>query len=208
MAHLWPLEWFDITDGESALRNISRVWKKKGYETLTENDYARMEPFLEPFDGIYTDQEIVILSRIGNNGVQKEFCSMFLQPPVEGSAENDGVWVLEWYLDKDDIRRIYLRQVAQILYGAQLENDETQCMILLTHALSNLRRLRITIKGEQILGEFDDLEGIPEAQEAVMENSFENPVLDIEEVSVESEDYFDDEDENDQDSINSGESSQ
>jgi hypothetical protein len=63
MAHLWPADWYDLNDGAKALLNISKVWKKKGYTALVENDYARMEPFLEPFDGIYTDQEIVILSR-------------------------------------------------------------------------------------------------------------------------------------------------
>lgn len=177
MAHLWPIDWYDLSDGEEALQNIAKVWGRKGYDSLSENDYARMEPFLEPFDGVYTDQEIVILSRIGNNGIQKEFCSMFLQGPEAGAGgperDEDGIWVLEWYLDKNDIRRLYLRQVAQIMYGSQFENDETQCMIMLTHSLSSLRRLKITIHGDQILGEFDD----GEVPETVVENSLEDPEI-------------------------------
>jgi len=165
MSHLWPIDWYDLSDGgEEVLQNISKVWERKGLETLSENDYARLEPFLEPFDGVYTDQEIVILSRIGNNGIQKEYCSMFMQGEV---------WVLEWYLDKDDIRRLYLRQVARLLYGNQYEQDETQCMIMLTHALSSLRQLKLTIHGDQILGEFDDQED----DEPVMENSLEDPEI-------------------------------
>jgi len=84
MAHLWPIDWYDLSDGRDVLRNISRVWAEKGYDNLAENDYARLEPFLEPFDGIYTDKEIVVLSRVGSNGIQKEFCSMFLQAGEAG----------------------------------------------------------------------------------------------------------------------------
>lgn len=172
------MDWYDLADGADALKNISAVWSKKGYDTLTANDYARMEPFLEPFDGIYTDQEIAILSRIGNNGVQKEFCSMFLQATDGSGATASGeVWVLEWYLEKDDIRRLYLRRVAQILYGSQYDNDETQCMIMLTHALSNLRRLRITIKGDRIIGEPEDGDEGPAGDVPVTANSIDEPIV-------------------------------
>ena len=81
------------------MANIEEIWAKIGYDKLTENDYARLEPFLEPFDGIYTDKEVVILSRVGNNGIQKEFCNMFVQNPQQSSTEQkseDEVWVLEW----------------------------------------------------------------------------------------------------------------
>lgn len=184
MSHLWPVDWYDLADGADALQNIAAVWRKKGYGALTSNDYARMEPFLEPFDGLYTDQEIAILSRIGNNGVQKEFCSMFLQAPSapigadSGAGPEAEVWVLEWYLDKDDIRRLYLRKISKILYGAEYGNDETQCMIMLTHALSNLRRLRITIQGDRIIGEPEDGDEGPAAGDAaVTANSLEEPRL-------------------------------
>jgi hypothetical protein len=99
---------------------------------------------------------------------------MFLQEPTSGQSER--VWVLEWYLSKTDIRRLYLKQVAEILYGSEYANDETQCMIMLTHALANLRRLKITIQGDQILGELDDGQetGPPET---VMVHSLEDPEL-------------------------------
>jgi len=175
MSHLWPIDWYDLSDGKAVLQNISRVWSEKGYDNLKENDYARLEPFLEPFDGIYTDKEIVILSRVGSNGIQKEFCSMFLQPA--DTAEE--VWVLEWYLDPDDIRRIYLKQVARLLYGSNFENDETQSMIMLTHALALLRQLKITIHDDYITGEME------EVPETLVENSFGDPEV----ITVDEEDF-------------------
>ena len=60
----------------------------------------------EPFDGVYNGDEITVLSRLGSNGVQKEFCRMFSQPAAEVPMSDKGkeeektaaedVWVLEW----------------------------------------------------------------------------------------------------------------
>lgn len=154
MSHLWTPDWYDIKSDEPVLKNIGSTWLKKGYDTLDANDYVRLEPFLEPFDGIYSDSEVVILSRTGNNGVQKQYCSMFI---TKDQKDND-VWVLEWHIPKDDIKRVYLKRVSLLLYGSSFDNDETQCMIMLTHALSSLRQLKITIKGETIIGEIDEVE--------------------------------------------------
>lgn len=121
----------------------------------------------------YTDNEIAILSRTGNNGIQKEFCSMFIQPPQQqgpeghGGPEGEEVWVLEWYLDKTDVRRHSLKKIASLIYGEHLNNEETQCLIMLTHALSSLRQLVITIHGDAITGEIEDL------PEALIENSLD-----------------------------------
>jgi len=96
-----------LTDGGSTtLQNYGTKWLQIGYDNLTENDFARLEPFLEPFDGVYTDKEIAVLSRLGNNGVQKELCHMFMQQPstdnttadTAQTAEPEEVWVLEWYV--------------------------------------------------------------------------------------------------------------
>src|SRR3990172_5427374 len=113
MSH-WPREWYDISDGTEALENIASVWSKMGYDQLEEGDYSRLEPFLEPFDAVYNDEEIAILSRLGNNGIQKELCKMYA--PEDGSVEGGGggIFVLEWYLQKGDYRRKYLVQVATV----------------------------------------------------------------------------------------------
>lgn len=88
MSHLWPAAWFDMDDETfKVLKDISTHWKKKGYDHLESEDYVRLEPFLEPFDAVYSDNEVVILSRVGNNGIQKQFCSMFLIKDK---------WTLEW----------------------------------------------------------------------------------------------------------------
>lgn len=184
MELLWPKSWYDIADGEDALRSIARRWKDKGYDQLDGNDYARLEPFLEPFDGIYSDQEVVILSRVGNNGVQKEMCQLFTDP---GQPD---AWKLEWWLPETDVRRLYLGQVARILYGKEFDYDTTQCMLMLAYAISCLRQLKLTIKGDRIIGTFQDPEA--EAAEMVAENSFEDPVLlqeeSYEEVTLDSAD--------------------
>jgi hypothetical protein len=174
------------------LENIGQRWMKMGYDQLGDNDYARLEPFVEPFDAIYTDQEVSILSRVGQNGVQKEFCSLYVQPPQGGSAPNRAqgstggvddaeIWVLEWYLTVDDIRRDYLRMVSRLLYGESYENDETQCILMLTYAIAELRRLKLTIQGETISGvalQEDEIE-------VVAENSLDEPSVD-DEYSLES----------------------
>jgi len=187
MSHLWPKDWYDLSDEDKeTLRNMGYAWAEKGYENLEENDYARLEPFLEPFDAVYTDTEIAILSRTGNNGIQKEFCSMFIQEegPETGNNNNNNnveeVWVLEWYLDQDDVRRRSLRKIAKLLYGDNLNNDETQCLIMLTHALSSLRQLVITIHGDTITGEIEDL------PEALIENEMEEAeIMIVEEEDLE-----------------------
>lgn len=154
MSHLWTPDWYDIKTEEPILKNIGSTWLKRGYDTLGADDYVRLEPFLEPFDGVYSESEVVILSRTGNNGVQKQFCSMYMTK----DQNNTDVWVLEWHLPKDDIKRSYLKRVSLLLYGPSFENDETQCMIMLTHALSSLRQLKITVKGETLVGELEEVE--------------------------------------------------
>lgn len=188
MSHLWPPEWYvcrqsacaskrrfcvkssltirryDISDGADALENIASVWAKMGYDKLGENDYARLEPFLEPFDAVYNDEEITVLSRLGHNGVQKEFCRMFSQP-----IAGEQVWVLEWYLPQGNVQRMYLCDVALTLYGAKFNNDETQCMIMLTHALASLRKLKLVVRGETIQGMLDS--SVEELQDASFEDA-------------------------------------
>jgi hypothetical protein len=154
MSHLWPDDWFNITPDEEVLKNIGSTWAKKGYDTLDVDDYVRLEPFLEPFDGIYTETEKVILSRTGNNGVQKQFCSMF----ITKDDKDQDLWVLEWHLPKGELKRNYLKRVSVLLYGSSFDNDETQCMIMLTHALSSLRQLKIIVKGDKIYGEIEEVE--------------------------------------------------
>lgn len=146
---LWPDDWYNLNDGGAeALQNIGEVWAKMGYEALGEDDYARLEPFMEPFDGVYNDEEVTIMSRVGNNGIQKELCRMFSQSSPDGD-----IWVLEWYTPKTNIQRRYLCDVAILLYGAQFDNDETQSMIMLTHALSSLRSLKlVVVDGDTIRG--------------------------------------------------------
>lgn len=178
MAHLWSRDWFDIADSADVLENISEVWAKIGFEKLTQDDLARLEPFLEPFDAIYNDEEITILSRLGHNGIQKEFCRMFTHPKANGPdgserAEGD-VFVLEWYLEKGDYRRSYLVSVATILYGSSFRNDQTQCMIMLTHSLARLRKLKITIQGDALHGEPDH------SLEPLYDNSLEEGDMHVE----------------------------
>lgn len=78
-------------------------------------------------------------------------------------------------MEPADIRREHLVRVSIMLYGKAFENDETQCMIMLTHAMSSLRQLKIVVKGDTITGELDDIE----KDEAVFTRS-------IEDVNVES----------------------
>lgn len=59
-------------------------------------------------------------------------------------------------MPQKDIRRLYLVEVAIHLFGKVFDKDETQCMIMLTHALSSLRKLKITIRNDQLVGELDE----------------------------------------------------
>lgn len=53
MSHLWLDDWYELSkDDKNTLRNIGAAWAEKGYNNLEENDYARLEPFLEPFDAV------------------------------------------------------------------------------------------------------------------------------------------------------------
>jgi len=69
---------------------------------------------------------------------------------------------------------MYLRDVSLLLFGKTYNNDETQCMIMLTHTLSALRKLKLTIDGETITGELD------ESLEAVQDTS-----IDVAEITAE-----------------------
>ena len=161
MALVWQENWFEFTQKEHlVLENIGEKWKNKEYENLGIEDYVRLEPFLEPFDAVYSEQEIAIMNRVGQNGVQDQYCSMFIQSK-SGSTDksidnstNDSVWVLEWYLVPTDVKRQYLKKVSNSLFGKQLQYDETECMIMLTHSLSCLRRLEVSEYNGKLVGKF------------------------------------------------------
>ena len=143
---LWDRDWFDITDGADVIENIATVWNKRGFNQLTNDDFVRLEPFVEPFDAIYTSDEISILSRLGQNGVQKEFCRLF---------KEDDAYVLEWYLKAEDHRRIYLADLALLLFGKPMSHDPAQCILLLTYCISTLRACKIVRHGDTLLAKPD-----------------------------------------------------
>ncbi len=140
MSYLWKNSWFDFSEDTAVLENISKHWNKIGHENLGDDDIARLEPFLEPFDAIYSEEEIVILSRLGNNGVQKEFCHVFHQ---------EDKWVLEWYLDPKDVKRKYLTDICLVLFGDTYEQDVARCMTMLIYTLSSLRKLKVHFREDQ-----------------------------------------------------------
>lgn len=169
MDYLWPETWFIITPKNNlALKSIATTWNKKGLETLKENDWVRMEPFLQFADAIYNEDEVVILSRLGQNGVQEQFCTMTLK---------NNEWILNWFLHPEDPRRTYLTQIGLILYGEQNGNNKTHCMVLLTHCISILRKMKISRKGDHLVGEFIE----PKDDEVIYENSVEALVSNEEE---------------------------
>lgn len=159
MSHLWPREWFGLSLAATAvLQNVALVWANVGYDNLQEGDYVRLEPFLEPYDAVYNQDDVCILSRLGSNGTQKQYCQMY--------RNENGVWTLEWFVD--DHRRSHLEQVAHLLYGG----DATQSMVRLTHALASLRTLCIVIRGDELHGFFDT------SMEDIMDQSLEGADID------------------------------
>lgn len=148
MSHLWDRAWHDATDSSDVLQNIGRKWTDIGFKNLGNDDFARLEPFLEPFDAVYNEEEITILSRLGSNGIQKEFCKVF--------TNESGNYVLEWYLQEHDYRRIYLQDVALFLFGPTYQHNDARCITMLTYALSSLRKLKIVIHETSVHGEEDN----------------------------------------------------
>ena len=164
MAQLWPDEWYEISDkGGRALANVGYVWRRLGLNNLQSDDVARLEPFLEPFDAVYNDDEITILSRLGHNGLQKEYCRMY-------QDDDDDVWVIDWYLSDDDCRRAHLTQVANLLFP-----DDPLAIVHLTRALTTLRTLRVSVDASGVRGETDH------SLEQIVDQSLEQVEVDEEE---------------------------
>ena len=138
---LWRDSFYELEgDDLETLENLGQTWMEMGYETLTNDDFARLEPFLEPYDAVYNDEEISILSRLGRNGIQDEFVFLTNPPTPQKNQEQQPLYQASWSLTQDDPRRIHLEETAVTLFPTYAPID---ALVMLTHGLATLRGLHV-----------------------------------------------------------------